>query len=512
MPDGRYARHSVVLVVGLALVAVALGASIAMAPDGMAFRAVGIAMAAMVLLGLCRLGAPAAIAKVRSLATRLRWWHWLWLLVYLSGLVFRVRDLDTARGSPLDVWAGWRIGLMGLVAVSLMARLPGGRTEWFAALRRGLPAGLAMYGLISLVSTLWSVYPLWTLYKSVEYMIDLALLAAILTAVREPDDLKALFDLTWLLFGLFIIAVWLGVIIRPDLALVRGIGLIGVQVQGVFPAASANGVGDLSGVLLVIACTRLLVREHQRAFYWLVLATALPTVILAQSRSPATGALLGLLAVFLLNRRFGLLTILGAVSIVLFAMTGAGAVVYEAFLRGQNPALFASLSGRVGWWQAAWEVFRHHPLLGLGGHAGARFAVLAALGVSDSSSIHNAWLEILLGVGVIGLLPFLATFFGTWFNLLRGYWVGALSGTARELRAECVGIFVMLCFRSIFSVEFIWHPPIPFFLVLGYAELLRRARPVTAPARQPVPTVWARPPVPIRPVARAMTRRLGDTP
>src|SRR2546422_4414660 len=52
-------------------------------------------------------------------------------------------------------------------------------------------------------------------------------------------------------------------------------------------------------------------------------------------------------------------------------------------------------------------------------YAAGRFAVLGPLGDPGNSSVHNAWLELLLGVGVIGLLPFLATFLGIWTNLLR---------------------------------------------------------------------------------------------
>jgi O-antigen ligase len=297
----------------------------------------------------------------------------------------------------------------------------------------------------------------------------------VVTAVRKVEDLKSLFDWTWLLFGLLLLTVWLGVFLRPEETVATGIGLLGVQIQGVLPLVSTNGVGDLGAALLIIAATRLLFRNRYRSFYWLVCLAALPTLILAQSRSPVAGALLGLVAVFLLERRFGLLALVGVAGAAFLVLTSGGAVVQQAFLRGQSPDLFYSLSGRVGWWSASWEVFREHPLLGLGGYAGGRFAVLGPLGVA-ASSIHNAWLEILLGIGVIGLVPFLATFVAIWCNVLRPLHTGSAPSVARELRVETIGIFILICVRSIFSVEFVWHPPLVFFLVLGHAELLRRAR------------------------------------
>jgi O-antigen ligase len=477
-----HSRYNVPLLLSLLASAAALGAGISMLSGSAVLRVLAIIPATILAAALGPSAAPAALAKSRRLAAGLRWWHWLWLVVFASGLVFRTRDIDTLHEAPLDFWAVWRILLMGLVALVLLSRLATRRIDWVASLFRGVPAGLVLCAIMSLASTAWSVYPMWTLYKSVEYLIDLALLAAILTAVRNAEDLKSLFDLTWFLAGLLLLTVWLGLFLRPDVALVPGVGLIGVQIQGVVPSISANGVGDLGGTLLLVAGTRLLFRNHHRSLYWMVLLAALPTVVFAQSRSPATAALLGLLAVLILARRFGLLILVGVAGAALISLSSAEAVVHQAFLRGQSPELFYSLSGRVGWWIYAWEVFRGSPFLGLGGYAGARFAVLGPLGATEVSSIHNAWLEILLGVGLIGFLPFLVTFLRVWPNLLRPLDTRRTPTTARELRIEAVGFFVMLCFRSIFSVEFTWHPPLQFFLVLGFAELLRRGRVRGVPA------------------------------
>ncbi len=229
----------------------------------------------------------------------------------------------------------------------------------------------------------------------------------------------------------------------------------------------------------IVGSTRLLHRQEQRSFYWVVCLVALATLIFAQSRSPFTGALLGLLTVFILARRFDLLVLIALASAILVTATAAIGTLQQAFLRGQDPQMFHSLSGRVSWWSSAWRLVPENPLFGLGGWAAGRFAVLGPLGASDTSSLHNAWLEMLIGVGLIGLFPFVVTFVRTWVNLLGPFdalWPGEPPNTANELRIEATGIFVLLCFRSIFTAQFIWHPPELFFLVLGYAELRRRRR------------------------------------
>jgi O-antigen ligase len=500
-------RSTIPLLLGLSTVAVALGAGISMLSGGAAFRVAAAIPALIAAAVVAALAGPAAIAKARTLVTRCVWWHWLWCLVFMSGLVFRDRSADTLRDAPVDFWAAWRIGLMGLVAVVLLSRLATRTSSWGAALLRGLPAGMFLCALVSLFSTLWSIYPLWTLYKSVEYLVDVALLAAVITALRDPEEIKSLFDLTWLLTGLLLLTVWIGIFVRPDAAVATGVGLIGIAIQGVLPSISSNGVGDLAAILLVVAATRLLFRNHQRSFYWLVCLTALPTLILAQSRSPATAALLGLLAVLVFARRFGLLAIVGLAGVALISLTTAEDVVREAFLRGQSPDLFYSLSGRVDWWIPAWQVFRENPLLGLGGYAAGRFGILSQIGQTETSSLHNAWLEILVGVGLTGFLPFLATFIGTWITLLRSRETRGAPSVATELQVEAVGIFVLLCFRSIFTAEFIWHPPLLFFLVLGYAELVRRRGIGGTRLARRVAAGWTRSAgVPIRPAARVADR------
>src|SRR5271156_6295013 len=119
-----------------------------------------------------------------SLLASFTWWQGLWLLFFLSGLVFRIRAAQDIDQSPLDIWAAYRVGFVLIVGSSLFARLVFHRTNWLRTLFSGTIAILAIYALLSLVSTVWSVRPLWTLYKSLEYLVDLALISAIVVTVR----------------------------------------------------------------------------------------------------------------------------------------------------------------------------------------------------------------------------------------------------------------------------------------------------------------------------------------
>jgi hypothetical protein len=74
---------------------------------------------------------------------------------------------------------------MGTTGFALALRLVPRQAEWTRSFFRGLVGALPIYASVSIVSTLWSVYPAWTLYESLEYFVDVALLAAILSPFAQ---------------------------------------------------------------------------------------------------------------------------------------------------------------------------------------------------------------------------------------------------------------------------------------------------------------------------------------
>jgi hypothetical protein len=107
-----------------------------------------------------------AATRFLALRKQLTWWHGLWLLVFLSGFQFRNRDTQAVAHAAVDAWALYRIALMGITAFVLGVRLVLRRVSHRGSLFRGPVGALALYAVICVVSTLWSVFPSWTLYKS----------------------------------------------------------------------------------------------------------------------------------------------------------------------------------------------------------------------------------------------------------------------------------------------------------------------------------------------------------
>lgn len=419
-------------------------------------------------------GGHAPLVRLRHLVLHLRWWHILWVLVFSSGLVFRVRDVAHIQSNPVDASAGYRLCLMIIVGLVLFRSLASRDSNWVRPLMGGLLLPLTLHALLALISVFWSIAPLWTFYKACEFLIDLVLLAAVLASLQNVRELKSLFDLTWLLLSLMIASIWLGVLTWPELAIKHGVGIVGLQIQGVVPAIASNGAGELGALIAIVAFCRLLTLHEHRQSYFLCFCLASTTLIFSQSRSAFTGFLFGLVLVLFMSKRIGLLVFSIAVSLGLFS-TGLGVWLWEVLLRGQSIDQFMSLSGRLAWWTAGWDFFTENPL-GAGAYAAARFGVLLQEGATVTSSIHNTWLEVLLGTGVVGLVLLLICFVATWKTLINFRSAEAKSSPVYSLYLESVGALAVLSVRSVFAPHFMWHPAIVFLLVLGFAELVRSKR------------------------------------
>ena len=119
--------------------------------------------------------------------------------------MFRIRGVDQIQQNPVDAWALYRIGLEFIVTMALLIRLALRRTPWLGSMFRGYVGVLAAFGVIELASSVWSVYPAWTFYKACEYLMDIALLGAVLATVQSVKAYRDLFNWTWMLYGLLLV-------------------------------------------------------------------------------------------------------------------------------------------------------------------------------------------------------------------------------------------------------------------------------------------------------------------
>jgi hypothetical protein len=341
---------------------------------------------------------------------------------------------------------------------------------------------MAIYCVVCVVSTAWSVKAWWTAYKSVEFLTDVSLLAAVVASAESWLTFQNLVDWTLAFYGLSLVGVWINVPIWPHEAFDGG------RLTGVFPVEGSNSVGTTGAVLSLVAICRLMPMFGQakdRAWYALIFIFGMVSMVLSQTRNAEAAFVFGLGLIVLFSRRIRKIALMASACIIpVLAATAfldarfwkkAGEALFNYVARDQSAGALDSLSGRTAWWAYGLHQLMQRPLTGIGAYGG-RFAVLDKLGVGAAAMMHSDWIEVVIGTSLWGLIPFTAACVGAWWFLIRCIRSSAFTDDQRQLALELLALLGMLTLHSFFNNELSWHAPLLYFAILGYAEFIRRTR------------------------------------
>ena len=265
---------------------------------------------------------------------------------------------------------------------------------------------LLIYGITALLSSLMiPANAFYTMWKSLEIIIDVMAMIGIIAATRSPSGPLTAYQWLMIYNTIMITLVILGAIVSPADALRPSRGIIPFFLQGHVPLLNPNTVGFIS-VQLVIHNLAVYFRSSSRQKYiaGILFIISLTTLILSQSRTSTAGMAAGLIVyLYLDNKKGAALTIIALGSIVMLFTSGYE-LITEYLRRGQSDELVSSLSGRTEGWAAAWEMFKLSPWIGHGFAAAARTEILGAHG---ASTLHGALFDVMVGTGIAGLIPWL---------------------------------------------------------------------------------------------------------
>jgi O-antigen ligase len=169
------------------------------------------------------------------------------------------------------------------------------------------------------------------------------------------------------------------------------------------PFLSGNGLGYVASALLLVVLAEWQAKSlrGKAALGQMFFGLALFSV----SASRTSFGILLLSVLLVVFKRSKILGALAATAVML-----AGWLFWSGILSRlqghQTSTDFVTLSGRTVVWNAAVRLFEAHPLLGVGGGIGGK-VVIAHIGntyLEEMSSLHNGFLEVLTGLGLIGFL------------------------------------------------------------------------------------------------------------
>ncbi|MCY4425249.1 MAG: O-antigen ligase family protein [Acidimicrobiaceae bacterium] len=368
-----------------------------------------------------------------------------------------------AAASVVLAWAVWRRG--DDAAGSAGREVPAGR-----ALSRLALAVIAWYSGAAVVSSLWSVYPSATLWRSVVYL-GLVFLAAALAGLTDDELSVALV----LLAGVAVAGSLAVLVLNHDVGTDRDGNWTGMY-------ANRNSLAPMAALGVIAGLRWLLNRpgpmcasRYRRVWGAVLVVAALVTMIGAGSRT----AWLALAAALALTSVFGAMAGASrrrswrprqawvAASGASLVAVGVGVAVVAA---AWNVSTFAQ---RRTIWSLVWDRVLERPWGGYGFFAFWEVPELVAEHVLlERGSAHNSLVETALGLGLLGTVPFVVLIVLAAVNAGRGLWLRPSADTGMW---AAVTVFVL--FENTTESFVLWFSHI---WVLMVAASLRRSAPAAS--------------------------------
>jgi O-antigen ligase len=401
-----------------------------------------------------------------------------WLAMFCSILIWSgsVESAGPVIGNSQNYY---RIVLVLSAAGACALILMQDPKTWFRAFPGPLIL-LLIYGLAAMVSSAYiPEYAFYSLWKSFEILVDVLTIAAILSYADNLNAARTAYRVLLTLNGLLVITYLIEGWAMPAEAFHSARGYLKIQLMGVRPVMQANALAFLSAMTAFGAFCRLFrpASAWVRLGYGSFLALALVTLVLAQSRTSFVGFCLAVVTYLVFDRRFVPILVIAGVALVAGSYLSLFEISSQYLLRGQDPELVGSLSGRTHGWAGAWEAFQEAPILGHGFVAYARAVILSNEGIT---SLHGSVFEVMVGTGLVGLITWGGAIVWTVFRLFflpsSGHpWFADPVG--RSLQAEMLGVIVLILIRASTSSGLAEHDDnfMLFLTVLAYTTSMRGA-------------------------------------
>jgi O-antigen ligase len=399
------------------------------------------------------------------------------LFLILLGAMLQVEDLSGGGAGHSSSKAILLIRLPAIVlAFLLLLFKPRVASMRATDLRFAYAAFAALY----FVSTLWSEIPIQTLGKSAELMLGGMVF---FEASRGRDAIvrvEGLRQITLLVMSTLGALAVIGFCLRISAFVQHRPGLISSSTAQA-PFLSGNGLGYVASALILVVLAEWQAHRLRAnvAIGQLLFALALFSV--SASRTSFGILLLSiLLVVFKRSKLIGVLAVTG----VLIAGIMFSTEIVTRLQGRQASSSFVTLSGRTVVWTAAVRQFEKYPILGVGGGVGGK-TVISHIGnmyLEEMSSLHNGFLEVLTGLGLVGFV------IGSYMLVMASF----RAWSAWNKHPEYAGTYVLIIhvwMTTIMSTGLLgWmgYEVAIFLCIITNIDLVRERARVALPAMAPV--------------------------
>jgi exopolysaccharide production protein ExoQ len=390
--------------------------------------------------------ANASVGRRAGAAERSQRWPMLCVLalVVVSDFQFRLRSPQQTLGGSPDLFVALEVATYAGVGAFLLVRFGGA-----PRLRRPdvcAPLVYAAYGyaVILLFAAAYSPYLMLAMVRAGQVVVVVALFMAIVRHARSAAAHLVAHGYVVLIA----LSVVFGVVVpfprlptQPD----RFTWLHVHPVQA----------GEMLAIAVVLAAAYVVTFRLRRAgprwplaSYLLLLAVCAVGLVATNTRGAMLGALVGLSALVWVRWRGTRRVEVGALAALVAAIVAltSWSAIESFFVRGESAERLATLNARTHLWEAAYRHIADNVLYG-SGLAASRGLFLDTLGLGGG---HNALVNVLVEIGVVGALVWLAFLLAVLVAALR---LTRASTTVRVDGIIAVALLSGMIVNSIFTEE-----------------------------------------------------------
>lgn len=297
-----------------------------------------------------------------------------------------------------------RLGLAGLALVLMLPLLVSRMQSRQGRAFPGLTA-ISSYWVVAALSIMYSAAPVVSLGKVVELAAGLVIVWTIVLGPNAEAELRRTIKFVVWLEAVLVGGAVIGFLILPRFfsAVFERPGFLFEQTMTSRYAAS-NALSAAGGLVAAYSLAMVFRSVNKRSRLGWSVTFIIGTVGTVFS-SGRQGIVIWLASVMILlwlhRRKAFVLFVVPSVAATLWTF---GSGIWRALVRAR-PANVVTLSGRVGYWEASVGAWSAHPMTGYGYGAGGRFVALRAIGSSTTSNVHNGYVEALVGLGILGVIP-----------------------------------------------------------------------------------------------------------
>ncbi len=301
-------------------------------------------------------------------------------------------------------------GALALTALAILAPLflPNARLALAIRRKRYGMLGLGIYFCVAAVSTVWSASALNTAGKVLEIAVAFGLVWVLVVREDNVDAIKRTIKFLLFLETCLIVVAISGFLVWPSVFsdnLTRpGFFFRGTMVA---PFGGPNGFSALGAMLGSFALASYFqTPKGQARAHWigLLLVGSISTT-LSSGRQGVLIWVVGISIIMVIYRRELFLLFVAPLMVGMVMLNWD--IVWGVVSRDQVSGSLNTLTGRTTLWAAGIDAFLQRPITGWGFGAGSRFVALRAIGKDYLTHIHNGFIEALIGVGLLGFIPFI---------------------------------------------------------------------------------------------------------